>query len=72
MYTYEEGMLKISIPTREPAALHELLLKGLSSSFRNYTDSSKRREIEQHAMLDLLEALLPDEEALSKASAPCS
>lgn len=68
MYIYEKGMLVISLPTTEPAALHELLLKGLTSSFRYNTDSQMKRNIDgQHALIDLIEALLPDEKALAKS-----
>jgi len=66
MTTYENGRLIISLNTTEPAALHELLLKSLVTSLRNYPDSQKKDDDRKHALLDLFEAMLPDKRSLQR------
>lgn len=64
-FTYEPGVLTISIPTADPAALHEQLMKGLNRAMRNYI-VSKDNQDEQLALVQLLENLLPADDGLRR------
>ncbi len=64
-FSYENGMLMISIPTSDPAAMHEQLMRGLNRAMRNYIVSKDDRDA-QLALVQLMENLLPEDVALSK------
>jgi hypothetical protein len=55
---YEEGRLTISIPTNDPAAMHEQLMKGLNRAMRNYIISKDDKD-DQLVLVQLLDYLLP-------------
>jgi hypothetical protein len=63
-YEYQENTLIIKMETSDPAALHDRLMKGLTSSMRNYIIGEERNE-DQLILIDLMEAVLPDEKILS-------
>ncbi len=66
-YSYQGRSLVIKIPTSDPAAFHELLMKAITSSMRNYITSGANDD-SHLALLDLLEALHPKENDLSEIS----
>lgn len=66
-YNYQPDKLNISIPTVDPAALHSMLLQGLKAAMDNYIAAGENRNSNgQLELLQLLQALLPDELELSK------
>lgn len=64
-YAYKSGSLVISLPTRDPAALHEQLLIGLTGAMRNYVMNEDHDETHL-SIIALLESLLPGEAELSR------
>lgn len=70
--TYGEDSLTITIPTKCPAATHNLLMKGLASSLKNYQihadsgahDSESFDEL--NVLSKLLNSLIPNESQLRK------
>lgn len=66
-FNYESGLLTIRIPTADPAALHDQLMKGLNRAMRNYIVSKDDKEV-QLALVQLLDALLPNEASLLKTA----
>lgn len=66
---YHKGKLIISINTNNPAATHELLLKGINDAVQTYlTHADKPADTSGiTALMQLQKALIPAENELSKA-----
>lgn len=66
---YSEGQLNISINTTCPAATHARLMQSIISSVRysvQHPDKQDNFGVEITPLLELMQQILPDEQALSK------
>lgn len=67
--------IHIFIPTRTPAALHEVLMRGISAGVRAHLEDQHEEDTDPayiRNLMKLLEALLPNESQLQHAYGPKS
>lgn len=70
---YGEGFLQITIPTNQPAIMHQQLMRGIAIAARHYMDSEDRKPeeaVDLAALMLFLQHLIPDEERLRTAYQP--
>jgi hypothetical protein len=66
---YRSNSLMINLKTKNPAALHRLLLLGINEAVQNYVTNPEKSGNGQglEALLELQKFLLPSETELEKA-----